>query len=294
MQFKQNVSLRDKTSFRIGGPARWYLEPADEETIIAALDQARQESIPVMVFGRGSNLLVADTGWPGLAMVIGPAFSAIEWSCDAAIAQAGALLDTVVREAIARGLAGMEELSGIPGSVGGAVIMNAGAFSASIADTIQGATWLAGASLQIVNGDKESLGLGYRTSALKGTGAVVLSAQFRFHPGEAEKLLEARRSILDRRKEKQPIDLPNCGSVFKRPPGNFAGTLIENAGLKGFRFGNAEISAKHANFIVNLGGATAAEVRHLIVIAQRRVYEMSGILLKQNGPIAVPSACFDL
>jgi UDP-N-acetylmuramate dehydrogenase len=275
-----NIPLADKTTYRIGGSARWYCEPASADDVAAAITRAREESLPILMLGKGSNILVSDQGWPGLVINVSAAMNRIEWDAATVTAEAGALLDGMVREAVHRGLAGMEELSGIPGTTGGAVVMNAGAFSTSIADTLVQATYLDMSDYRIVVAGKDELGLGYRTSILQKKEAIVLSAQFRLHPGDAEKLGEVRRSILEKRKAKQPLDLPNCGSVFKRPPGSFAGHLIEQAGLKGFRFGNAEISAKHANFIVNLGGATAAEVRHLIVHAQRTVVEQSGILLE--------------
>lgn len=178
MQYLKGVSLRDKSSFGIGGPAQWYCEPSSEEEIAVAIGRAEKEALPVLVLGRGSNMLISDEGWPGLVMVIGAPLSAVKWEDETLTAQAGAQLDVVVQEAVARGLGGIEELSGIPGTVGGAVIMNAGAFSATIADTIEGATWLDCESLQIITGEKESLGLGYRTSSLREKRAVVLSAGF--------------------------------------------------------------------------------------------------------------------
>jgi UDP-N-acetylmuramate dehydrogenase len=168
----------------------------------------------------------------------------------------------------------------MPGTAGGAVVMNAGAFSTSIADTLQEAVYLDMSNSRVMTASTVELELGYRTSVLQKKAAVVLSAQFRLRTGESAKLQTIRRSILEKRNDKQPLELPNCGSVFKRPPGTHAGLLIEQAGLRGTRFGNVKISSKHANFIVNLGGGTAAEVRHLIVAAQRTVYERFGILLE--------------
>jgi UDP-N-acetylmuramate dehydrogenase len=274
-------SLKDNTSYKIGGPARWYAEPGTTDEIAEALDRARSRELPVLVLGKGSNVLVSDRGWPGLVINLSASFSGIEWQGNTALAQGGAPLDAVVRESVRRGFQGMEELSGIPGTVGGAVVMNAGAFSTSVADTLRNATIIDMGDNRVVTIENRGLALGYRTSIVQNKRVIVLSARFDVRPGTAPSDLEKRRcEVLEKRREKQPLDLPNCGSIFKRPPGNFAGALIEKAGLKGARFGNAEISQKHANFIVNRGGATAVEVRHLIVLAQRAVYEQSGILLE--------------
>lgn len=277
--FRNSVPLAEKTTFRIGGSACRYVEPHTADDVAGAVGQARNESLPVLVLGCGSNILVSDRGWPGLVINI-TRLSAVAWDRGTVTAGAGARLDALVKETIGWGYAGMEELSGIPGSVGGAVVMNAGAFSSCIADTIQNASCLDMNDCRIVTAGKNELGLGYRTSVLRAKKVLVLSARFLLRPGDGETLHRVRREVLKKRRDRQPLDLPNCGSVFKRPEGHYAGALIEQAGLKGFRYGNAEISSKHANFIVNRGNATAAEVRHLIVLAQKTVYEKSGVLLE--------------
>jgi UDP-N-acetylmuramate dehydrogenase len=280
IEFLADRPLRDKTSYKIGGPAAWYAEPGSIDELARALGRARTLRLPVLVLGRGTNILVSDSGWPGFVINLSASFSAIEWENNRVTAQGGALLDAVVRESVSRGLRGMEDLSGIPGTVGGAVAMNAGAFSACVADTLHEATLLDMDNNRIDTIGNRGLGFGYRTSLAQKKKHIVLRAVFELQQGVAADLEKVRRAVLDKRKEKQPIDLPNCGSVFKRPPGGFAGALIEKAGLKGRRYGNAQISPKHANFIVNLGGGTAAEVRHLVVLAQKQVYEQSGVLLE--------------
>jgi UDP-N-acetylmuramate dehydrogenase len=280
IDFLSEVPLCDKTSYKIGGPARWYAEPANADEVAEALDRARALDLPVFVLGKGSNILVSDRGWPGLAINLSASFTAIDWTGSGVIAQGGALLDTIIRESVCRGMGGMAELSGIPGTVGGAVVMNAGAFSAAIADTLVEAELFDMEDNRTATLDGEGLELGYRTSILRNRRAIVLSARFSFRPGTTADLKETRRSVLEKRKAKQPLDLPSCGSVFKRPPGNYAGTLIEQAGLKGERSGDAEISPRHANFIVNRGGAKAEDVRRLIALAQKRVFEETGILLE--------------
>lgn len=279
--FRNDIPLSERTTFRIGGSARWYAEPRDAEETASAVRRAREEAWPLLVLGRGSNILVSDRGWPGLVINCSGC-TAMEWDRGSVTAQSGVPLDAVVKESVRRGYAGMENLSGIPGSVGGAVIMNAGAFSSCIADTLQQAVYLDMNDCRVVTAGKKDLEFDYRSSALQKKAAILLAARFLLRPGTVPELEAARREVLEKRRDKQPLDLPNCGSVFKRPSaaGAAAGALIEQAGLKGFRYGNAGISSKHANFIVNLGGATAAEVRHLIVLAQKAVYEKAGILLE--------------
>jgi UDP-N-acetylmuramate dehydrogenase len=277
--FRRDIPLSSRTTLRVGGPARRYAEPRGEKELAAAVLRARDEGLPLLFLGRGSNLLVSDRGWPGLVIDLSHCAGAA-WDAERVTAGAGCALDALAGEAVRRGCAGLEELSGIPGSVGGAVVMNAGAFSQCVADTLASARWLDVDSGRVTDDPKERLGFGYRTSALRGKNAVVLSARFVLKPGDGRELAGTRAAVLERRRERQPLDLPNCGSVFKRPEGGFAGALIERAGLKGVRCGGAQISPKHANFIVNLGGATASEVRHLMVIAQKKVFESAGILLE--------------
>jgi UDP-N-acetylmuramate dehydrogenase len=285
-----NVSLRDKTTFRIGGPATWYVEPDSVDAVAAAIGFAREKSLPVLAIGKGSNLLVSDAGWPGLVINLSCNFQSLTWNGSEARAQGGVMLETLVRESIARGFSGLEELSGIPGTVGGAVIMNAGAFSTCIADRFVSADIVDIDSGNARSVSREDMQFGYRTSALAAENAVVVSVRLRLEQGSESTLRIARKDILEKRRAKQPLDLPNCGSVFKRPPGNYAGALIEKAGLKGYRHGDVSISSKHANFIVNHGKGTAAEVRHCIALAQKKVYEQEGILLE---PEVIFAGVFD-
>jgi UDP-N-acetylmuramate dehydrogenase len=285
-----NVSLNDKTTFRIGGAAAWYVEPDSVDAILVAIGFACEKSLPVLVIGKGSNLLVSDAGWPGLVINLSSGFQSLTWNGSEARAQSGVMLDTMVRESIDRGFSGLEELSGIPGTVGGAVIMNAGAFSTSIADRFVSADIVDYESGNARTVSREDMRFGYRTSALAAEKAVVMSVRLRLEQGSESTLRIARKEILEKRRAKQPLDLPNCGSVFKRPPGNYAGALVEKADLKGYRHGNVSISSKHANFIVNHGKGTAAEVRRLIVLAQKKVYEQEGILLE---PEVIFAGAFD-
>jgi UDP-N-acetylmuramate dehydrogenase len=281
MEFLKNISLKDKSTFRIGGKALYYAEPQSQSDIITAIDFAQQKQLPIFVLGKGSNVLISDSGWPGLVINLSSSFCKITWNNDCVQAESGALLNTLINQVIDNSFSGMEELAGIPGTVGGAVIMNAGAFNTTLSDTLQSVCFYDCLQNQIVECNAADMELGYRTSRLKGKDAIVLSALFNFSKRcPKETLLSIRQEILQKRKLKQPLEYPNCGSVFKRPPGGFAGTLIEKCGLKGFRVGDVEVSTKHANFIVNRGEGTAADVRKLIKYIQVAVFDSFGIILE--------------
>lgn len=280
LKISENVSLADKTSYRIGGPARYYAEPRSEGEIVDACRFAAQEGAPFFVLGNGSNVLISDTGFNGFAVNLSKYFSALSWDNLTAFVLSGFPLDALAAEAAERGCAGMEGLSGIPGTVGGAAVMNAGAFEVDISQTLRSVRVLRADSHTIETITAADLALGYRTSALKGSGDVLLSAVFDFKPGDAAQLKSVREEVLDKRRAKQPIDSPSCGSVFKRPPNGYAGTLIESCGLKGFRVGMAEVSEKHANFIINTGNAKAEDVMAVIRHVQQKVFEKHEVLLE--------------
>ncbi len=298
MQFLKDISLTGKNTFRTGGPAAYYCEPGDESQLIEALHQASGIGLPVWILGNGSNLLMSDQGWPGLVINLSAGLTKVNWSENGVEAGSGAQLNTIVNQSVSTGIAGMEELAGIPGTVGGAVIMNAGAFRSCIADILHSVRYFDLEEDRIICAKASELQLGYRSCNLRNKPAVILSAAFHFTDRKApEELSQIRREILLKRKAKQPLEYPNCGSVFKRPPGNYAGTLIEQCGLKGMRVGDMEVSAKHANFIVNRGLGTATDARRLIIKVQKAVYEKSGILLEPEvifagqfgDPLYVPS-----
>ncbi len=193
---------------------------------------------------------------------------------------AGALLSKTVMKTVTSGLSGMEDLAGIPGSIGGGVLMNAGAYGQTISDQLNSVTWYDIDRNQMHWTLKDELSFGYRTSSFKQKNAVILEASFKLIPGDATQLREKVLATQDKRRTSQPLNYPSCGSVFKRPEGNYAGALIEAAGLKGYRVGDAEVSVKHANFILNRGSATAEEIHSCISDVRRKVYENSGILLE--------------
>ena len=266
------------TTFRIGGPADALFFPANADELSRALRIAEELDEPCFVMGNGSNLLVRDGGLRGLVICVGEPMSAISVEGTTVRAQAGASLSRLAREALNAGLAGLVFASGIPGSVGGAVAMNAGAYGGEICNVLSRA-------LVLDNGvaawkSAEELHMGYRNSDVLRRGLIVLEAEFALSEGDRDALLAETNELARRRREKQPLNLPNAGSTFKRPEGHFAGALIQEAGLKGCRVGGAQVSELHAGFIVNAGGATARDVLDLIAHVRARVKETSGVDLE--------------
>jgi UDP-N-acetylmuramate dehydrogenase len=274
------ISLGDKTSFRIGGPCRYYCAPFDEGEIRDACAWAVKNSAPVFVLGKGSNVLVSDNGWSGLVIDLSEQWNGIQWNIDCAECRSGAPLHALVKESVEHGLCGLEKLAGIPGSVGGAVVMNAGAFGQSVSDCLIAVRFLSLPDGEIKTLSTEDIKASYRSTIFKSSSSIILSASFRFSKDASGAAKKSFTEVLAKRKERHPLDLPNCGSVFKNPPNTTAGKLIEQCGLKGAKRGAAEVSQKHANFIVNHGGATAKDVRSLIIHVQKVVYEKTGVLLE--------------
>jgi UDP-N-acetylmuramate dehydrogenase len=293
LPFRENVPLAPYVSFRVGGPARWFCAPGTVDGFREARRFAAERNLPVFVLGNGSNLVISDEGFPGLVVYTG-SYAGVVWEGPRVTAppdtmrvtaQCGALLWEVVRQAVARGGAGMENLAGIPGTLGGGTWINAGAFDQELKDVITAVVSLDAAG-QLVRRDNAACGFGYRHSVFCALDEWILETEMALTPGDAGALTAQSEAIVKRREERQPLHLPNAGSMFKRPPGNYAGALIEAAGLKGFRMGNAGISDKHANFTVNLGGATAQEIYDLTSEVILRVKAHSGITLERE-PIFV-------
>ncbi len=275
-----NYPLGKINTFKIGGCAKFFAQPSSQKQLLKLLGFAKEKNLPLLVMGKGSNLLLSDKGWDGLVLNISSFFSDLKWEKMHAHCLSGMSLDKLISEAVKKGCSGLEYLSGIPGTVGGAVAMNAGAYDSCIAHSLISVRVLDPATAEVSCVDRDELELGYRTSLVKKNGLIVLSAKFRFSLCDTAKLAAVRKDVLKRRKEKQPLELPNCGSVFKRPHGNYAGTLIEKCSLKGYRCGDVEISSKHANFIVNRGNGKAEDVLRVINHVRRTVYEKFGILLE--------------
>ncbi len=277
-QILPNEPMSRHTTFRVGGPADVMFLPRREEQVPAALAEAARLGAPAIVIGNGSNLLVRDGGIRGLVIALGEGLSAVHRDGDAVEAQAGAALSRVASFAQGEGLSGLEFASGIPGTLGGGCAMNAGAYEGQISDVLVEARVLMEGGVRVLSRDQ--MALGYRTSFPLRTGGVVLSARFELRPDSPEAIAARMRELNARRRDKQPLNYPSAGSVFKRPEGYYAGALIEGAGLKGRAVGGARVSEKHAGFIVNTGAATAAEVLELIGIVQREVEARSGVRLE--------------
>lgn len=280
-----NEPMSLHTSFRIGGPADLYAKVNNIEELRRWVELARRYAVPYFVLGHGTNILVSDQGIRGL--VIENCCQAYEWRErghrnpeGVLYAEAGASLAGLAQLTAKEGWAGLEWAVGIPSSVGGAVVNNAGAYGSSIADVLRKVTVL-GPDGQIRELTADELALGYRASRFKGQGGeeVVLAAEFALWPESAAVLLARLHEYAERRRQTQPTE-PNAGSIFVNPAGDFAGRLIDKAGLKGYRIGNAQISERHANFIVNLGGAKAEDVRGLIQVMQDTVRQKFGVELE--------------
>jgi UDP-N-acetylmuramate dehydrogenase len=274
-------ALGPMTTWRIGGPAELLATPLDLDDLIVAVRWAHARALPWRVLGNGSNLLVSDAGVRGLVLRIRKALDAIEIAGSRVSAGAGASLPAVARAAADRGLAGIEFGAGIPGCVGGAIVMNAGWHAFEIGNTVASVTYLE-ADGSVATYDRASCAFGYRTSVFRGRRGVVLAALLALTPDDPAAVAGRLSHFADSRKANQPTELPSCGSVFLKPPGDFAGRLIEAAGLKGRRIGAIEVSAKHANFFVNLGGGTSADALALVELVEREVQEKFGVRLTRE------------
>lgn len=271
--------LAHHTTFKIGGPADFLVMPESLDEVQAALQVARQFALPVTVIGNGSNMLVLDGGIRGLVLKFGTNMHYIRQEGSRLIAGAGVLLKDVSQFAAKVGLGGMEFAVGIPGSIGGAVFMNAGAYNGEMSQVVAGVT-VACAQNGVKYFDANRLEFGYRHSVFHDNRCVICEVELQLVPGQQHDIDGKIQDYTERRECRQPLEMASAGSTFKRPEGYFAGTLIEAAGLKGLSVGGAQVSVKHAGFIVNTGGATANDVLQLIAEVQKRVYEHAGVKLQ--------------
>ena len=275
---QRGVPLDKCTTLRVGGPADYMAEPASEDELICLLNAAKEAGTPVLLMGNGSNLLVRDGGFRGLVIRLGKAFSRIEPWEGGLCAQAGALLSVLANAAAEASLTGLEFAQGIPGTVGGGVYMNAGAYGGELGNRIESVTVLDHGEVKQIPGSE--MKFGYRHSRAMEENWIVLRARFRLEKGQREQIDAAMRDFAARRKEKQPLNYPSAGSFFKRPAGHFAGALIEGAGLKGKSVGGAQVSEKHAGFLINTGGATAADFLSLMKLVREEVSAKYGVALE--------------
>ena len=271
--------MKSHTTFRVGGPADLFVTPETSEEVRAVVDMCRSEEIDCHIIGNGSNLLVSDRGVRGVVVQIAKVMNKIESNGEQIRAQAGALLSEVAAHALKDGLAGFEFAAGIPGTLGGACVMNAGAYGGEMKDVLYEVTVLTPQGEFLVLKEDE-LELGYRTSVIARKGYIVLEAVIRLKKGDEEEIRRQMEDLRDRRISKQPLEYPSAGSTFKRPEGYFAGKLIQDAGLRGYTFGGAQVSEKHCGFVINRGDATAAEVAELMRRVADKVEEQFKVRLE--------------
>lgn len=280
-----DVPMSALTTLRVGGPADVLVEPMGLDDVLRLAEILNKVGTEAEVMGRGSNLLVSDRGIRGVVIRLGKGLSRIRFEGkDIVEVEAGCNLNRLIRESVSRGLGGIERLIGIPGSLGGAVRMNAGAFGQEVGDTLEEAwvvSGLAGGEVRVYGKSRERLNPRYRGCDLE-EGEIIVKLRFRFRLSGREELEEGMREALALRRERQPLGWASAGSVFKNPPGMSAGELIERCGLKGKRVGDAMVSEKHANFIINRGKATASDVRSLVELIKEEVYHREGVVLEEE------------
>ncbi|MCB7304490.1 UDP-N-acetylmuramate dehydrogenase [Bariatricus massiliensis] len=271
--------MKSHTTFRVGGPADYFVIPEGDAQLRDVVLLCRKEKMPYYVLGNGSNLLVGDKGFRGVVIQIFKDMNRITVDGDVLTAQAGASLAMAANAALEHGLTGFEFAAGIPGTLGGATVMNAGAYGGELKDVLVSAKVLTKeGEIRILS--NEELELGYRRSIIPEKGYIVLEASIGLSPGDKGEIKARMDELRERRISKQPLEYPSAGSTFKRPEGYFAGKLIQDAGLKGFTVGGAQVSDKHSGFVINKGDATAADIRELICQVSRRVKEVCGVELE--------------
>ncbi len=275
-----DAPMKEYTSFKAGGNAALLVQPESVEELSYLLKALTDWKIRHLVIGNGSNFLVKDTGFQGIIIRIGEAFQEINLTGNRIKTGAGALLSAVAREASNACLTGFEFASGIPGTVGGAVFMNAGAYDGEISQIIESAEILSQDGTRTFRLEKEEMEFSYRHSVLQRTGDILLCATFHLEKGDQETITGKMRELTAKRTAKQPLTYPSAGSFFKRPRNHFAGKLIQDAGLRGLTLGGAQVSTLHSGFIINIGGATASDIIHLMEIVRSTVYEEFGVLLE--------------
>ncbi|MCI7627028.1 MAG: UDP-N-acetylmuramate dehydrogenase [Blautia glucerasea] len=274
-----NEPMSRHTTFRIGGPADLFLLPNTVEEIKKIREICIQEQESYFILGNGSNLLVSDSGFRGVIIQTYRNLAQIQVEEDCIRAQAGALLSGIAQAAKAASLTGFEFAAGIPGTLGGAVVMNAGAYGGEMKDVLKEATVLDSEG-QIRRISAGKLAMGYRTSVIKEAGYMVLEAVISLKKGDPDQIRETMKDLTQRRISKQPLEYPSAGSTFKRPEGYFAGKLIMDSGLRGYTHGGAQVSEKHCGFVINTGGATARDVCELMEHVQKTVYEKYNVKLE--------------
>ena len=276
---KINEPMNKHTSFRVGGPAKIFLKVHSEEILSKVLQALNERKLSYFVLGNGSNLLISDSGYDGVMIYLGEKFAGIEVNGNEIKAGAAVFLGKVARKALEEELTGLEFAAGIPGTLGGGVVMNAGAYGGELSQVVTGVRAM-NAVGKIVRLEKNELLLGYRTSIFKIQPFVILEVTMELQKGDKLEISGKMEEYTKARMEKQPLEYPSAGSTFKRPEGHFAGKLIMDAGLRGFSVGDAQVSEKHCGFVINRGNATAADIRSLMKEVQNKVREQFGVELE--------------
>lgn len=278
-QIKPEEPMKNHVTFRVGGPADFFVTPKNYEELSWVLKCCAKYEMPCYIMGNGSNLLVSDQGYRGVVIQLFRQLNDIQCEGNVIRAQAGALLSAVANRALEEKLTGFEFAAGIPGTLGGACVMNAGAYGGEMKDVLKSVTVLTREGERITL-QKNELELGYRTSIIAKKDYIVLEAEIELKAGDAEAIKAVMDDLKERRTTKQPLEYPSAGSTFKRPEGYFAGKLIQESGLQGFQVGGAQVSEKHCGFVINKDQATAADIAELIRQVQDRVEEKFGVRLE--------------
>ena len=277
----ENAPMSQYTSFKAGGEAKMLVIVETVEELKEVLQTVADSQIKSMMLGNGSNTLFKDSGYDGVVIKLGEAFSACEHlGGGRVVAGASVLMSVLAKYLLRESLSGFEFASGIPGSLGGAVFMNAGAYGGELKDILVSAKAVSRDGSEVREFTAEELELSYRHSALEDNGYIVISAQLQLQPGVQEEIQAKMRELMEKRNTKQPVQYPSAGSTFKRPEGYFAGKLIEDAGLKGVSVGGAQVSVLHSGFVINRGGATATDILDLMTLVQNTVYDQFGVKLE--------------
>ncbi len=279
LDIRRDEDMRLHTSFRIGGPARIFVEAESEKQLAALICALNELGAKHLVIGRGTNLLVKDEGFEGVVIHMGEGIAHIDAGNRSINAEAGASLAAIASAALQHGLTGMEFAHGIPGSLGGALLMNAGAYGGEMADIVDFVRYL-DAEGNIREADAADCRFGYRHSRFEDEPCVILGARLRLEPGSKEAIAARMKELSEKRIASQPLDKPSAGSTFKRPATGYAAAMIDQCGLKGYRVGGAEVSTKHAGFVVNIDNASCADVLAVMDGVQKEVYDRFGVMLE--------------
>ena len=273
--------MKYHTTFRVGGPAHFFVTPKTEEQLQSVLKLCKETDTPWFILGRGSNLLVSDRGFDGVVIHMQKHWNHYHTEENRIFAQAGAMMSAVSQEALRNGLTGFEFASGIPGTIGGGLRMNAGAYGGEMKQVVLSAKVM-DSNGTVLELSKDELELGYRTSTIGRNGYIALSCVIELQPGDPDCIRSTMEEMNAKRRQKQPLEYGSAGSTFKRPEGYFAGKLIQDAGLKGFSIGDAQVSEKHAGFVINRGNAKATDIMKLCKEVSRRVHEQFGVNLEME------------